>query len=148
MTNLQFEKPPVLEDWTMQVKRDPADEKLFTFTLAGSKTGPDGQGRTDQRFVSHSGRVVIEPENWDVAYALGLAGVKPVPPEFTVRWQVVPALRRHGRTGGRDGSVRRDRGHRRPRTRRARHTLEISGGPDTPIAAVRVYNPPLLINGE
>ena len=85
------EKPLLIEDWTLDVKRaDPANEKLFTFTLTGSKTGPDGEGRSDARFVSKSGRVVIAPEDWNAAYALALAGIKPVPESFTVKWSVVP----------------------------------------------------------
>lgn len=148
VTNLQFEKPPVLEEWTMQVQRDAADEKLSTFTLAGSKTGPDGQGRTDRRFVSDSGRVVIQPENWDIAYALGLAGLKPVPPEFTVRWQVIPHfVDTVGPTAAPDPSIETVVTVAQGLVSR-RHTLEISGGSDTPIAAVRVYRPPFESQGK
>jgi hypothetical protein len=148
VTNLACEKPPVLEDWTMQVKRDPAVEQRFTFTVAGSKTGPDGQGRSDERFVSLSGRLVIGPEHWDVAYALGLAGVKPLPPEFTVRWQVVPNFADEVLpVAAEDPSVENivtvTQG-----LRGRRHTLEIVGGPDAPLAAVRVYRPPLAVTSQ
>lgn len=148
VTNLAFEKPPVLEDWTMHVQRDPAAEQRFTFTVAGSKTGPDGQGRSDERFVSHSGRIVIEPEHWDVAYALGLAGVKPAPTEFTVRWQVVPHfVDEILPVAAADPSVETVitvaqgllGGH---------HTVEIVGSPDAPLAAVRMYRPPLAVTGK
>ena len=148
VTDLKFAKPPILEDWTMQVKQDPTDEQVFTFTLTGSQTGPDGEGRSDKRFASHSGRVVLEPENWDVAYALELAGVKPVPAEFTVRWQVVPHFADTVEpVGGTAPSVEMvvtvAKG-----LAGVRHTLDISGGPDTQIAAVRVYNPHLLLKSD
>ena len=53
----------LLEEWTREARKDAANEKLFTLTLSGSKTGPDGEGRSDAKFVSKSGRVVIEPED-------------------------------------------------------------------------------------
>jgi hypothetical protein len=138
-----WEKPPVVEDWTMDVKKDPANDKVYTFTVAGSVTGPDGSGRSDKRFVSDSGRVAIDPEHWNVEFALVLAGVRPVPAAFTVRWKVVshapdefaapaptdPAV---------ETAVTLARG-----LPPGRHVLEITGSPDTPIAAVRVHRPPL-----
>jgi len=81
---------PLVEDWTMRVKRDAADPKRYSFALSGSKTGEDGAGASDQRFVSRSGRVVIDPADWDVEFALSLPGIKPVPEEFMVRWSVAP----------------------------------------------------------
>jgi hypothetical protein len=83
------EAPPLDEEWTMHVKKT-SDDKTFTFELTGSKTGPDGSGRSDERFVSNSKRVVIEPEAWNVAYALSLAGHKPAPDEFPVAWKTQP----------------------------------------------------------
>ena len=74
----------------MEAVQDRQDAKQFRFTLQGSRTGPDGEGRSDRRFVSRSGRIVIEPEDWNVAFALMLAQVKPVPDRFTVTWSVVP----------------------------------------------------------
>jgi hypothetical protein len=138
-----WEKPPVAEEWTMEVNRDPADEKAFAFTVSGSVTGPDGAGRSDKRFVSDSGRVAIDPEHWQVAYALSLAGVKPVPEAFTVRWTVVSyAADRFAAPKGLD-----------PKTETAvtlarglppgKHVLEIAGSPDVPVAAIRVHRPPL-----
>lgn len=113
------QKPLLLEDWTMDVTK--TGEKSFEFTVSGSKTGPDGSGKSDQRFVSNSGRVVIETDAWNVAYALSLTGVKTVPDRFTVTWSVVPYFT--------DDSV-----HGLPSTK---HTLELTGN-----ATVRVYCPP------
>lgn len=141
---LSWEKPLQIEDWTMEVTRDPADDKLFTFTIAGSKTGPDGSGRSDQRFVSNSGRIVIDPADWNVEYSLSLPGIKPVPAQFTVRWQVVPYFQ--DRFTAPDASD--------PTVEAAvtvaqglangRHTLEILGDAHTPVAAVRIYRPPFV----
>ena len=125
---LGSEKPLVLEDWTMEVAK--TGETSFAFTVRGSKTGPDGAGRSDQRFVSDSGRIVIEPDAWNVPYALSvLAGVKPVPEHFTVTWSVLPYFA--------------DEVTATPVTvaqglSNAKHTLELTGP-----ATVRIYTPPL-----
>ncbi len=80
---------PVVESWSMVLSRDPANPKRYTFTVAGSVTGPDGEGSTDQPFVSKSGRIAILPEHWNIEYALQLAQVKPIPDRLNVSWQAV-----------------------------------------------------------
>ena len=87
---IRAEKQPLVEDWTMEVSKDAANEKLFHFTLAGSKTGPDGAGRSDQPFTSPSGRVVIEPASWGIAFPLTMSGTKVVPERLTITWSTVP----------------------------------------------------------
>ena len=136
------EKPLLIEDWTLEVKRaDPANEKLFTFTLTGSKTGPDGEGRSDAKFVSKSGRVVIAPEDWNAAYALALAGIKPVPASFTVKWSVVPRfVDAFTSPGVKDAAVETTVTLAQDLAN-TKHTLEITGSAETPIAALRVYRP-------
>lgn len=129
------------EDWTMQVTADPAKENQFTFTLRGSRTGDDGAGRSDERFVSRSGRVVIEPEDWNVEYALSLAKVKPVPAQFTVKWRTEPTGMDQlppppNVTPDTDAVVTVAHG-----LRNGPHLLEINGS--APIAALRIYCPPL-----
>lgn len=139
LANLGSEQPLLLEEWTMAVERDAANESLFRFTLSGSKTGPDGSGRSDVRFVSDSGRVVIDPEDWDVGYALGLANVKPVPASFTVRWTVAPryldSWQPAASRPGMEDSVTLGHG-----LADEPHTLELTGDLSA-LAAVRVYSP-------
>ncbi len=137
---MSSQKPLQLEEWTMQVAKDPADAKQFTFALSGSKTGPDGDGRSDQPFISNSGRVVIDPKDWDVEYALALPGIKPIPDKFVVKWQVVPhfvdtfvAPQAQDKTI--ENVVTLAQG-----LKSGKHTLEIGGA--TNIAAIRVYKPP------
>jgi len=144
VTCLRSEKPPILETWTLEVTRDAADGQRFSFTLTGSKTGPDGQGRSDQRFVSDSGRVAIAPENWDVAFPLMLAGVKPPPSKFTVRWEVVPAfVDQIEPPASMDPAIETVVTVAQGLAGR-RHRLELDGGLESPVAAVRVYCPPRL----
>lgn len=138
---ISSEKPLVAEVWTLEVDKDPANEKLFTFKLSGSKTGDDGEGRSDKRFVSKSGRVVIAPEDWNVEFALSvLAGIKPVPEHFTVRWsavcRAVDTLSFTNATNEKTITLAQGLVN-------SKHTLEITGSADSPIQALRVYCPPL-----
>jgi hypothetical protein len=147
---LHAEQLPLIEHWSMQVHRADAEGKRFTFSVCGSKTGTDGEGASDEKFVSKSGRIVISPEDWNVAYALGLAGVKPVPERFTVNWSVVPrftdelsfaTIQPNDRLPAqppRDDVVTIASGL--PNTK---HTLEITGDARAPLRALRVFRPPL-----
>ena len=138
------EKPLLAEEWTMEVKRaDPANEKLLSFSVSGSKTGADGEGRSDQKFVSKSGRIVLTPEDWNASFALMLAGIKPVPDQFAVKWSVEARFTdTFASPGVKDAAVETTVTLAQGLAN-AKHTLEITGGPDTPIAALRLYQPPL-----
>jgi hypothetical protein len=58
------EKPHVAEAWTLTITEVSADKKSWAFAVAGSKTGDDGRGTSTAKFVSPSGRCVIEPAWW------------------------------------------------------------------------------------
>src|SRR5580700_3649341 len=83
------EKPLLVEDWTLKVLEVNADESRLRFEVAGSKTGPDGGGESTERFVSKSGRVVIDPEDWTFARSFALVH-RSTPPGFEVTWSVEP----------------------------------------------------------
>jgi len=140
---MHSEKLPLVEEWSMHVTKDASNDKLFTFTLSGSKTGPDGSGRSDQRFVSNSGRVVIEPSDWNVEYSLALPGIKPVPTAFDVHWRSVAHFadsfmspRIADKTIETVVTVAQGLSN-------GKHTLEITGDAHTPLSAVRVHTPPV-----
>ena len=58
--------PLGVETWTLTVTSvDPENRKRFSFSVSGSSTGPDGSGSSTKRFVSRSGRVVIETNSWN-----------------------------------------------------------------------------------
>ncbi len=54
------EQTPLVEDWTIRVTGMNQAKKSFAFEAIGSKTGADGAGSSDKRFVSQSGRIGIE----------------------------------------------------------------------------------------
>lgn len=141
IANLSSETLPVAEEWTLTATLDESGE-FYTFTLYGSKTGPDGEGRSDERFVSSSGRVVIDPEDWNVDYAMALAGVKPKPKSFVATWKTEPRFDEFDTPGTADPAVETTVTLAQGLSN-GPHVLEILGAPSTPIRALRVYRPPL-----
>ena len=83
------EKPLLVEDWTLRLDEVNSEELRLRFTVAGSRTGPDGGGVSTERFVSKSGRVVIEPQDWTFARAFEYSHVA-TPPGFELTWSVLP----------------------------------------------------------
>lgn len=137
-----WEKPLQAEDWTLEATKDPVNSKQFSFTVVGSKTGPDGAGRSDQRFVSKSGRIVIEPDDWNVEYSLALPGIKPVPDKLIVRWQSVPhAVDSFNLMGPADKTYETSVTIAQGLTN-GKHTLELTGNQASHLAAIRIYRPP------
>jgi len=80
--------PLVEEDWTLEITSAAADGSACAFSLRGSKTGPDGEGVSTNRFVSKSGRIVIEPADWNLGYAMKVFK-RPLPEKFAVTWKSI-----------------------------------------------------------
>jgi hypothetical protein len=78
----------VAEEWTATLDELSADLKTFRFAVAGAVTGPDGEGVATNRFVSRSGRIVIEPGDWNLAYGQSVFK-KRLPVPFRVTWRAV-----------------------------------------------------------
>ncbi|MBL9176009.1 MAG: SGNH/GDSL hydrolase family protein [Verrucomicrobiales bacterium] len=80
--------PLLEEEWTLRLTEMSLLGDRYSFEVSGSETGPDGTGNNLTRFVSNSGRVVIEPRDWMLGLAVYLAGERPRP-AYRVRWQAV-----------------------------------------------------------
>ena len=139
---VQAEKTRVVEDWVLTVTDMSPDRTWFKYKVEGSVTGADGEGDTRSRFVSKSGRVVLDPDDFHLAFSLALSR-DPAATRVECRWSVVPLFR--------DEFVVPERRNPFGETvvtvaqglPNGRHMLEISGSPETPIAAIRVYRPPM-----
>lgn len=135
--------PRVAEDWTLTMKGISNDGGAFEFSLAGSKTGEDGSGDAKTKFVSKSGRVTIDPEDWNLGFARKVRSQEPPPADgFKVTWKsylqgtdelVAPAA---GKAGV-EAVVTLVQG-----LANGKHVLEIRGGDAGAITALRVYSPP------
>ena len=85
-----IDKLPVKEDWTLSaIDGTQKDGSLIIYKVEGSETGFDGEGRSDQPFISNSGRVKLEVEDmrmvWQFAYFKS-----EVPEHFQVTWSTIP----------------------------------------------------------
>lgn len=75
------------EDWTATVTSISPDQKRFQFTVAGSISGDQGAGDSFHKFVSRSGTLSIEPDDWMLGRAFALTGV-PAHAPFNIGWSV------------------------------------------------------------
>ncbi|HEY4324991.1 MAG TPA: hypothetical protein VGN20_13430 [Mucilaginibacter sp.] len=138
-------KPLIAEDWTLRIDKVDADSTDYTFSVKGSKTGFDGTGSSKRRFVSNSGRVVIDSTDFMFVPIRKTFKVD-VPVGFEAHWSVIPLYQKvyHPQIAadrtkvykttlvqGLDNNIQ--------------HTLElvpIGDGP-VPIEAFEVHRPPL-----
>ena len=136
---IKNEKPLCVESWAADVTSIADNGLSFRFRVAGSVTGFDGAGESGRRFVSKSGRVVIEAEDINMVFSLLFANGA-VPGEARIGWQVLPFFAdefiRPKRNPFGDTVVIAAQG-----LTNGKHVLEIAGGPETPLAAIRVYRP-------
>ena len=138
--------PAVAETWTLTFLPGGKDDgTAVPFSLAGSVTGEDGTGWSTNRFVSKSGRVVIEPDDWMSKFWWGYHKVKPEP-GYRVTWEARPMVvspYRPGAKGERTVLVQ--------NCRHGRHVLELKPLKSGPlgIASFDVYRPrvPELVLG-
>lgn len=86
---VQTKAPLQLEDWSLFITEVNSAMTQFKFQVYGSKTGFDGEGSSTQRFVSRSGRVVIDPDDWWLDDAAQFTQ-RPFAPGFQIRWRVDP----------------------------------------------------------
>lgn len=138
------EQPLVVEQWTLKVTECDVEKGVLKFSVAGSVTGPDGEGEASQRFVSRSGRVVIEPAAWNVMWALKYSK-KPLPEGYVITWETRPLF-----TDTYQPPVVADPSREYAVTlaqglTNGPHTLTLipNGRGPVPVASFRVYEPPL-----
>jgi hypothetical protein len=141
LLKVEARAPLVDETWSVKLERISADGKNGWFTLRGTVTGEDGEGWMTNRFVSKSGRVVIEPSDWNLAYCVSVFR-RPLPEGHVASWKAVlrgaDSVRAPRGVPGVEPSVIAVQGL--PNTK---HTLTLRGGKlSESIQAVRVYHPP------
>lgn len=90
LLRVSSQTPLVPEDWSLRLFDASDDLKEFKFEVTGSVTGNDGTGDSRERFVSKSGRVVIEPQDWSkLARARSMTEI-PLPEDFRITWKSIP----------------------------------------------------------
>jgi len=80
------------ERWQAVLSGFNADQSDFDFTVTGSVTGADGQGRASRDFTSTSGRVRIAAQDWETRRAFAVSG-QPLAEGTRIDWSVDFACR-------------------------------------------------------
>lgn len=132
--------PLVAEEWTLKIDPASTDGKVCHFALRGSVTGEDGEGYSTNRFVSRSGRVVLEPDDWNIAYSVAVFK-RPLPEAYTGTWRAVlqgfDEPRPQSTSAGVEDCLTVAQG-----LRPGRHVLELRGeGLAEAVQKVRFYSP-------
>jgi hypothetical protein len=144
INRIDHEKPLVLEKWTAKILECDVAKNLLRFEVIGSKTGADGRGEATKKFVSSSGRVVIEPKMWSVIGALRYRKMA-LPKDYEVTWEVKPLFTDTYAAPKTTDSEKECATTLAQGLTNARHTLRLvpNGDGPVPVAAIRVYRPPL-----
>lgn len=133
---LRVQRGPALlmdEEWTVTLANASDDYKSFLFSLTGSKTGPDGIGNARKKFVSKSGRIVIEPDDWNLQSCRQVFGRK-LDDGFRITWKSVPQW----------NALPLTRGTFVQGLSNGKHTIELNGESlkNSGLTALRIFRPP------
>lgn len=117
----------------------------FTFKVEGSKTGFDGTGNSLEKFISNSGRVVIEPGMWKNLQRDYEFKDKPVTPDFEITWSVKPLFVDQYQPVEMADSSKKYASRLAQNLTNEKHTLQltIKGKGNPMIKAIRIYTPPV-----
>lgn len=127
LTRVDSSSPLLAEDWKLTVLEATEEGKKWKFRVEGTVTGPDGEGWSDQRFVSKSKRVVIDPSYW--------YRTDKVPVGFEAKWS---AYLNGGDSVTKSGTQVLSHG-----LRVGSHLVELtSSGAQVPAATLIVHQPP------
>ncbi len=87
LTRIDHNTPLLEEEWTAKITNIDTTGTQLAFEVSGSKTGPDGTGTNLAKFISNSGRVVIQPDYW---FITGLQNRVLIKKGDEIKWHVVP----------------------------------------------------------
>lgn len=143
VNRISHEKPLIREDWVLRVIESADDDARVRFSVTGSKTGADGEGVSTEKFVSRSGRVVIEPGDWAMKRAYDLRR-QATPAGFEIRWSVEGEFRDVYRERRIEDTAKEYAQTLALGLKNGRHVLElVADSPFPPVVrAFRVYEPP------
>lgn len=132
------------ETWTARILECDLEKDILRYEVSGSKTGPDGIGDHKKRFISKSGRVVIEPNMWMVNWSLRYKKAS-LPEDYKVTWETKPLFVDNWKQPTISDSSKEYSTTLAQGMKNGEHTLTLS--PKTkgklPIDSFRVYHPPL-----
>ena len=140
---ISWEKPLIIEEWSARVFDANDYAKQFKFEVIGSVTGPDGYGESGKKFVSNSGRIVIEPNDWYLKETCEFKKMQ-LPENFTTTWKIVPLFVDVYRPAKVEDPSREYPTTLAQNLSNSKHRLELIAkeGKSVSVKAIRVYRPP------
>lgn len=134
----------VAEKWTLTVDKVSADSTVWFFSVKGSKTGYDGSGRTDESFVSKSGRVVIDVSDY-VFTDIKKTFKTVTPVGFQSTWSVKPMFVENYSAPAMEDKSKVYKTTLVKGLKNKTHTLELipNGDGVIPVEAFEIYQPPI-----
>lgn len=142
---IDSETLPLIENWKLTVEQVNEPNTDFTFKVEGSKTGFDGTGNSFEKFISNSGRVVIEPGMWKNLQRDYEFKGKPVTPGFEITWSVKPLFVDQYQPVEMTDPLKEYATLLAQNLTNEKHKLEltIKGKGQPLIKAIRIYTPPV-----
>jgi hypothetical protein len=143
-----FANAPKPQVWTMTITGLDLEKINISFDLEGSITGPDGSGSSAENFISPSGQVTVNADDWCIKRKGAAFKNGTLKPGMKIRWQTI---RLADDLYFPSGELERDRLVSHTVVRgliNGKHHLKlISEGVPPPITHIRVYRP-MLPAGE
>jgi hypothetical protein len=143
---IDHQTPLLVETWTARILECDVEADVLRYEISGSKTGFDGIGDHKKRFVSNSGRVIIEPGMWMVNWSLRYRN-QTLPADYKVTWETKPLF-----VDTWESPHQFDAARESTRTttlaqglENKEHTLTLKPAGESnslPVAAIRVFRPP------
>lgn len=146
---IDHRSPLQVETWTARILDCDLEKDVLRYEVSGSKTGPDGTGDHKQRFVSNSGRVVIEPRMWMVNWSLRYRK-QSLPKDYKVTWETRPLFVDVWQSPAVTDSSKEYPTVLAQGFKKGDHSLTFK--PQTPgklpVKAFRIYRPPLQVSAQ
>ncbi len=135
----------VEEEWSMTILETDEANQVVRFKIRGSVTGEDGEGISTERFVSRSGRVVIETGDWHLARAYSLRKVL-TPAGAVCRWRTLRLARDEYTPPAIEDATREHPVVLASGLTNGKHRLEliVETGEPPLLDGIRVFKPPLV----
>jgi hypothetical protein len=136
--------PLIPEEWKATVLSYSSNggNPFIRFAVKGSVTGDDGEGVSNQLFVSKSGRVVIEPGDWLMlswAYAY-FPALSPLPVGYEIKWSSIGAFKDEVTPQITDPTIEAVETVVQGISNGS-HILTLHRTGSAPISGIRIYNP-------
>lgn len=144
INRIEHQSPLVQETWTAKILECDPEKNVLRYEVVGSVTGPDGQGDHLKKFVSNSGRVVIDARKWMVCWAVKYRK-KPLPADYQVTWETKGLFVDVYRAPVTEVPAKEYATPLAQGLSNGSHTLKLipNGDGPLPVKAFRVYRPPL-----